>query len=241
MSLLNLQNCNFSFFVFHHHPLSPPAATLIIELACPKCGIIGKSGKLSCCGRGGSWFGNCGSAGEAKLDHKWSEGVEACKAWSQPEIVVGQQLHGAQDESDGTIRVNSEGVIMAPNRFISTTDNVSVSRLDINSASTINTPMSMTSPADTANSKETTTASATYTNISTTTPSVLSVNWSITAPANTSIDTVAGTLTTGSSNDLGMTVPDPRPASAVNGMRRYVRLWDVTFHLTIFVFNVCIS
>ena len=83
---------------FHHHALPPPAATLIIDLACSKCGIIGKSGKLSCCGRGGSWFGNCGSAGEAKLGHKWSEGVEACKAWSQPEIVVGQQLHGAQDD-----------------------------------------------------------------------------------------------------------------------------------------------
>ena len=45
--------------------------------ACPKCGAIKKSGKRSCCARGGSWFDNCGH--ESKFDHTWLEGVEACK------------------------------------------------------------------------------------------------------------------------------------------------------------------
>ena len=66
---------------------------------CPKCGITTKSGKLSCCGRGGSWFGNCGAAGEGEFDHEWSEGFEACKARSQSEIVVGQHSH-REEESD---------------------------------------------------------------------------------------------------------------------------------------------
>ena len=71
-----------------------------MDLACPKCGIIVKSDKLSCCGRGGSWFGNCGVAGEANLDHEWSEGFQACKARSQSENVVDPQLHDTQHESN---------------------------------------------------------------------------------------------------------------------------------------------
>ena len=47
---------------------------------CPQCGAIGKSGKYSCCGRGGSWFGNCGGVGHIKLGHTWYEGIQACKA-----------------------------------------------------------------------------------------------------------------------------------------------------------------
>ena len=46
---------------------------------CLKCGIIKKSGKLSCCARGGAWFKNCGDAGDTSVDHTWSEGIQACK------------------------------------------------------------------------------------------------------------------------------------------------------------------
>ena len=56
--------------------------------SCPKCGIIEKSGKISCCGRGGSWFRNCGSAGNTKLHHTWYEGIQACKTRPQQSKTV---------------------------------------------------------------------------------------------------------------------------------------------------------
>ena len=95
---------------------------MIIGLVCPQCGITGKSSKLSCCGRGGSWFGNCGAAGKAKLRYKWSDGIQACKAQSQSKVVIGQELHGAQDESnpssDDTDESKSRASIAAPNATI---------------------------------------------------------------------------------------------------------------------------
>ena len=46
---------------------------------CDECGTIKKSGKLSCCARGGAWFKNCGDVGDTKFDHTWIEGIQACK------------------------------------------------------------------------------------------------------------------------------------------------------------------
>ena len=46
---------------------------------CSKCGTITKTGKPSCCARGGDWFKNCGSDGDPNFDHTWNEGVQACK------------------------------------------------------------------------------------------------------------------------------------------------------------------
>ena len=53
--------------------------TLPGDVVCPKCGITKKSGKRSCCARGGAWFRNCGDAGDAKFEHTWAEGAHACK------------------------------------------------------------------------------------------------------------------------------------------------------------------
>ena len=47
---------------------------------CPKCGTVKKSGKRSCCARGGGWFKNCGDVGDMKFDHTWAEGIQACKS-----------------------------------------------------------------------------------------------------------------------------------------------------------------
>ena len=47
---------------------------------CPKCGTVKKSGKRSCCARGGGWFKNCGDVGDTKFDHTWAEGIQACKS-----------------------------------------------------------------------------------------------------------------------------------------------------------------
>ena len=46
---------------------------------CTKCGINKKSGRHSCCARGGAWFKNCGDAGDTHVDHTWTEGIEACR------------------------------------------------------------------------------------------------------------------------------------------------------------------
>ena len=46
---------------------------------CPKCGTIKKSGKHSCCARGGAWFKSCGDVGSTKFDHTWVEGIQTCK------------------------------------------------------------------------------------------------------------------------------------------------------------------
>ena len=77
---------------------------------CPKCGIIGRSGKSSCCGRGGSWFGNCGSADNTKVEHRWYEGLEACKTRTQLEAVRGQESKTAQE----LVSASSNTSIAAP-------------------------------------------------------------------------------------------------------------------------------
>ena len=48
---------------------------------CRKCGIIKKSGKRSCCARGGDWFNNCGDDGERSFGHTWAAGIQACKGF----------------------------------------------------------------------------------------------------------------------------------------------------------------
>ena len=80
------------------HDMQTPAAkqTAIVPV-CPKCGIIGRSGKSSCCGRGGSWFGNCGSADNTKVEHRWYEGLEACKTRTQLKIANGRKSNVAQE------------------------------------------------------------------------------------------------------------------------------------------------
>ena len=93
-------------------------ATIAVSAVCPKCGTIAKSGKKSCCGRGGSWFKNCGGIGNTKLQHTWHEGTQACKARSQSNaVIVGQQPNVAQlkgiDSSQGVGMANDESVIAA--------------------------------------------------------------------------------------------------------------------------------
>ena len=102
----------------------PEAAktTAIIRSVCPRCGTINKSGKNRCCGRGGSWFGNCGRAGNAKLGHSWHEGIQACKTWPQSKRAIGQQLNGARQK--GNERSNDAGMVN-PKTFGSTSARMS--------------------------------------------------------------------------------------------------------------------
>ena len=58
-----------------------PAVTSTIAhtMRCLKCGTFEKSRRVSCCAPGGAWYKNCGGGGNRNVDHRWREGVEACK------------------------------------------------------------------------------------------------------------------------------------------------------------------
>merc|ERR1712157_84473 len=49
---------------------------------CPKCILIKKTGKRSCCYRGGAWFKKCGNPGDRNFEHTWNDGIRACKTIS---------------------------------------------------------------------------------------------------------------------------------------------------------------
>ena len=104
---------------------------------CPRCGTIGKSGKSSCCGRGGSWFRNCGGGGNTRLQHTWYEGIQACKARSQSKTIIGHQLNGAQrkdiDPSQGSDMVNDKTVLAVTKMFELTSVNISTLTSDTTS------------------------------------------------------------------------------------------------------------
>ena len=122
--------------------INPPAdtSTTLTVSECPRCGAIAKSGKTSCCGRGGSWFKNCGGVGSTKFQHTWYEGIQACKARSQSKTVIGQQLNGAQqkeiDSSRGVGMENYKSLISTTNTFVFTSVNTSTSTSDTTSIAT---------------------------------------------------------------------------------------------------------
>ena len=60
-------------------PATTTTATARV-LACPKCRTVKRSGKLSCCARGGAWFGKCGDPGDSEYAYTWLEGIEACES-----------------------------------------------------------------------------------------------------------------------------------------------------------------
>ena len=99
--------------------------TLVVTTApmspiCPICGSFKKSGKASCCGPGGSWFGNCGGAGNEKSGHTWHEGIQACEAPIQS--VMGQQMHFLQAKTNVPSH-DAKAVIEAAYNFASTSAN----------------------------------------------------------------------------------------------------------------------
>ena len=77
------------------------------DTACHTCGTIEKSGRLSCCGRGGAWFQKCGGAGNAKFEHTWSEGVQACHTWEQSKTIMGGQQSNSGRWPSGTTIVET--------------------------------------------------------------------------------------------------------------------------------------
>jgi len=87
---------------------------VIVSSTCAKCGTVGKSRRQSCCGRGGSWFRDCGSAGNKKVGHTWFEGIKACKAKNknkaQSKRAIGEE---SADSSDGAV----EAIVTTAKKF----------------------------------------------------------------------------------------------------------------------------
>ena len=102
--------------------------------ACPDCGILDKSGKASCCGRGGSWFRNCGSAGNTKFRYTWYEGVLSCKTRPQLKEISSWQSNTAQKpkSSHGINIVNAT----ATENFVFTPANISAPIPAVNALTT---------------------------------------------------------------------------------------------------------
>ena len=111
--------------------------TTIGSVVCPRCGTIAKSGKNSCCGRGGSWFKTCGGTGTKKNHHTWYEGIKVCKVRSQSKTAVGQQLNAAQqediDSSQGADMGNYKEVSATAKTFTFTPVNTSTPMSDTTS------------------------------------------------------------------------------------------------------------
>ena len=96
---------------------------------CLKCGAIEKTGKLSCCARGGSWYGKCGSILSAKLLHTWSEGIEACEAAvGQPELIVEQKVN--RSPNDGRMIISPKAAITTAHVPASTPTNIQMSAIN---------------------------------------------------------------------------------------------------------------
>ena len=92
--------------------------------ACLQCGTMAKSGEMTCCGRGGSWFKNCGSAGNTRLRHTWYEGIQTCKAQTRAKTVVAQQANSVlqkgigfshSDDKANSTGVDTAGISLASN------------------------------------------------------------------------------------------------------------------------------
>ena len=114
----------FLLSCFYRCQSTTPAGTrMVIVSACPRCGTIGKSGTLSCCGRGGSWFKLCGVGSNAKLQHTWYEGMQACKARLKSKTATGHQVNIVQqkgtDSSQSAGMASYKAVIAASKTFSS--------------------------------------------------------------------------------------------------------------------------
>ena len=72
---------------------APTATSALVSSSkgCPKCGTIKKSGKLSCCARGGAWFKQCGDVGDSSFGHTWVEGMQACKSVKSPQAMLSRE------------------------------------------------------------------------------------------------------------------------------------------------------
>ena len=67
----------------HSEAARPTSTSMLRTKRCPKCSTAKKSGKVSCCARGGSWFRKCGGDdSDTNFEHTWIEGIQACNGFA---------------------------------------------------------------------------------------------------------------------------------------------------------------
>lgn len=224
---------------------------------CQKCGIVKKSGVTSCCARGGSWFNNCGTDSDAKLDHTWYDGIMACKkARVTSKKAISQQLNTAQQQS-----MDSPGGArtIISNTFTSASANVYTVVSDTRpNVTSIVTPVSLTTaPAQASVSTSTTygddaknfksiSVAATATtsmsdNVSTPIPNIVTTNELIAAPGNASIASPARSPMTNFSTHMAMMITPVHTSSlstsiTVQGRERLLLIITVRIILVFIVF-----
>ena len=107
-------------------PTEAVTTTILIGKTCYKCGILKKSGKLSCCARGGDWFKNCGDVGGSNFDHTWVEGTQACTRFTSLSSVESPALLMMPSEGSNTQPLNTDrtpkATLNQTNIYSSTTD-----------------------------------------------------------------------------------------------------------------------
>ena len=227
---------------------TPAVATKSFRSVCLECGTIKKSGKLSCCGRGGSWFGNCGSAGNSKLGHTWHEGIWACKT-TQFQAAVAQQLHASHKRTnastdDASMGMESKAVIVAAHMFASTPANTSTSLLGatpLPDSKSIIKPdrTSVAYENGTINSKAIAAVVTTiiHTAVDTVTqkPTIPLDNMSIIDPVNPTIIESMGSAFA----PMHMTTPSHASASTSVTTREFGKLFHIITHIVMIVITVC--
>ena len=89
---------------------------------CPQCGIIAKTDKRSCCGRGGSWFAHSACADRSEQQHTWYEGTQVCKTRPQSKTASNKwsnaRRHNSNEsQADAGKASNSQAVATASFAF----------------------------------------------------------------------------------------------------------------------------
>ena len=223
--------------------------------SCPKCGTMKKSGTMSCCGRGGSWFGNCASAGHTKVHHTWQEGIRACKD-RQFQTAVAQTSHGSRPKNNN----NSDTSIDDLDAVVVAAHMIGSAPIPAETPVPISVVTLIIMPAHTSQVRgsgqiapRTTTTSTTtivHTSVKTTTPNKINseVSETITALTNWRNDlpfhpnnkfqnnVVMNKLMTSASADMSMTTVSFVSDAASVTAQKYVKLLHTISHIsTIFI------
>ena len=121
-----------------------------VSSSCLTCGSMKNSDKLSCCGRGGSWFGSCGVTGGTTRPHTWHEGILACAARQRKDAIAHElkvvPKNNTKPFYNGDNDVNTKTVTMAAHVFISTSTSISTSILTSTPEHLNSSPRSMAIP-----------------------------------------------------------------------------------------------
>ena len=209
----------------------PAFTTTPIGLVCPECGTIKKSGKLSCCGRGGSWYGNCGSAGNMNLGHTWQEGIRVCKD-RHVQAVVLHTLQSKQNASSDDANVALASITVDAFAFIPAT---TLTSLPLTTPMAVIANKPITTSAQTSVSYDTGRPMPQAVTETIHTPVSMSTSTTTIPPANlTMIKWVRSALT-----DISMTTSSQTSASTSVTAQECEKLLHVVTHISMTLITVC--